>query len=145
VGKESLRLGYRILDARVRYANESISRTIVETGADVVIEMDCEAPIATSHADLHIIVERIDGLVLMDELMSESRGSFLSAGQSRVSLGISPFVLGYGVYQLAIRLMAEGLATAIYTTIFEVVTPSPARGGRPALVYPHVVSSASAQ
>jgi lipopolysaccharide transport system ATP-binding protein len=144
IGGASYRAGYGIGKMSLRYSGESRARQVVQTGTHVTIELECDTPSSPPGTDLRLVVERLDGLVLVDETLGSALAGKKTAGCERVCVEMSPFVLGWGTYQLMVELLAEGVVVARSTSVFEVVTPNPAQGGRPAVVYPCSVSTAPA-
>ncbi len=140
-GKHSSQVGFEVVDVRLRYEHESRSRALVETGADVLIEIDCDCPKHPPGADVRVTIERLDGLLLMDELMSQALAEGDLVGQARVTLRMAPLMIGYGTYKLIAQLIVHDQTTATCSTVFEVITPNSVRGGRPAIVCPHRVTT----
>jgi lipopolysaccharide transport system ATP-binding protein len=142
-GSESLRSGYAIRSLEMRYAGELRKRDVFETGSTVAADMECDSPRCSPGADLRLVLERLDGLTLMDESLSAVLHGRTTQGSERIRVTLDPLMIGWGTYRFVAELLVAGVPTARSTLMFEVITPNPARGGRPALVYPVRVTAAS--
>jgi lipopolysaccharide transport system ATP-binding protein len=101
----------------------------LRAGEPFAIHVDVAVP-QEGAARLRIAIERLDGLLLIEETVAAPRGGGLSFE--------CPGALAAGCYKLSAELLAAqaGLA-AVRTHVFEIVADRTPSGGRPALSYPY--------
>ena len=89
--------------------------------------------------DLRVVVERLDGLVMMDaRTWNDANAPVLSpGGQFDLELIHSPLVLGVGRYFVTAELLQQGQLAARAATLIEVSSRRPPSGGHPLLLAPY--------
>ena len=89
---------------------------------------------AGARFDARLRVERLDGLLVLEE---QASGLRLDAqGRSHLKVDFGPLRLNYGFYRALLETATTQGPTARRSALFEVINPRPHRGGRPILVYP---------
>jgi len=81
---------------------------------------------------LRVVVERFDGLVLVDEAVPIPPGSRI------IGLHL-PGALAEGTYKVTGELSVDGRPAATRSQVFELMTTKVHSGGRPALAYPYSI------
>ncbi len=82
---------------------------------------------------LRLLVERLDGLLLVDESMP------VEPLFNPVDVWF-PRALAHGVYKLTVEATVDGAPAARRSVVFEIVSENRPTGGRPALHYPYSIS-----
>ncbi|RUQ81555.1 ABC transporter ATP-binding protein [Legionella septentrionalis] len=123
---------YQIQSIALKLAGSDYQQSIFYTKDPFAIEI----AVAQTHAGMahaHIIIERIDGLVVAHERYDckDSEGSkFL------LKLSLPALVLNKGYYQLKVEIHEDNLVSNHFTRFFEVKNERPPKGGMPLLQYP---------
>jgi lipopolysaccharide transport system ATP-binding protein len=136
VGARRGERGEEIRELGIYESGSDIARNLLECGRDAVIRAVVKR--ACANTQLSVRIERLDGLVVIDEtrLLDALLGSGAEDTSLAIELAMRPLVLGPGIYRMRAQLLADGKAAADRHTVFEVFSRHPPTGGRPALIYP---------
>lgn len=138
---ESHLAGWRLPLLEMRGPEDVMATTLV-TGQHASLAVVLDGP-AGSIYEARLRVQRLDGLLVL-ESSAVGAAQPLSVPPNgrrewRVDFGRLP--LNLGLYKAEIEVVTDGRCAARRSVLFEVVNPSPHRGGRPVLTYPCTITS----
>jgi lipopolysaccharide transport system ATP-binding protein len=135
VGARSHLSGWHI--GWLEIGSERGAGAMIEAGKDATVSAGLSVPGSVGEAGLRLSVQRLDGLLLIDEIRPV--GPFERIEQSRelaLLIGMSPAMLGPGIYRVGLQLLDGNTIAAEHHTVFEVFTRRALIGGKPALFCP---------
>ncbi len=133
VGAEQFLEGFSINGLELRSADATTRVSVLQQGQGFIARIKAEATESPGRWSLRLVLERLDGLCLVD--------ASTAYGAPVKSLDVAfPPALAYGVYKLMAELSADGIPAAKRSMVFEVVSEDRPVGGRPALRYPCAIS-----
>lgn len=141
IGVHSYVDGWIFLRADFYDQSSGEKRSLLESGQPVHIEILVKSASNALGANLHVNIERFDGLTVFDE--------YFHADQFRVEndaigleIEMNPLLLGPAIYRLGVSVNLSGKVCAESFGIFEVYALNPPSGGKPTLLYPVHVATA---
>lgn len=138
IGEESFLAGWKVSALEFRQAGEPWVRS-VPVGKAFSMYWCVRHPAGSQEFDLQLTVERLDGLLIIDEIFVCQGPQF---GKSMIDQEIEiPPLLAHGVYRVEVSIRCKGTKVASRSSVLEVINPAPPRGGRPALSYPYTVNT----
>lgn len=137
VGAESARDGCHVLQLEAVAPGRPGHRPILFSGDDVEWNVRVSASVALAAPDARFRMERLDGLVVADSLLSvEGVRAGAPTGDAGFRIAMRPLVLGAGVYRATLDLLDRSVVVASRSTIVEVAVRQAPTGGKPVLLYP---------
>ncbi|WP_431098447.1 ABC transporter ATP-binding protein [Polaromonas aquatica] len=139
IGTRSHRDGWLIRSVTCHVGDEVSARSLLEVGSPARFAVSGGVPVDVVNATIQIRMVRLDGVVVFDEAF-ELRDHLQLDGVLRLEIGMTPLVLGIGIYRLDVVLTDGGATRAESTSIFEVRSERVPAGGKPMLLYPIAVN-----
>jgi len=141
VTSHSLRPGCEITALTVAQEGEE-DRAVLAAGLDTSVRWSISTADRLRQPSARFEIVRLDGLVVSDSTVPLG-GAAAAASEDVISyvIGMQPLVLGPGVYQFRIGVCDGSELVAERSSIVEVITAEPPRGGRTTLVYPCAVTA----
>lgn len=138
---ESLVPGYAVtlLETRTEGLNEA--RSVLPAERAQAIHIAGNYHKATPSLCVRLLIERLDGLTLVDEsapLSDIQDQSTLSIFAVAVEL---PPALAHGIYRVEASIVTGDRLLARRATVMEITCDVPPTGGRPAMLYPYTITS----
>lgn len=144
VGDNSLEPGYAVTLLETRSEGHALARTVLPAENEWVIRAAGTLP--NHHADhmLRLTMERLDGLSMLDEslLLADLPEAVTKKGTFDAEMML-PSAMAHGIYRIEASLMRGDRLLARRGTIVELTIDEPLAGGRPALIYPCLISGES--
>jgi len=140
IGEESFLAGWEVSALEFRQAGEPWVRS-VPVGKAFSMYWCVRQPGEGQEFELRLMIERLDGLLIIDELFVYQDHQFRKEKiEQEVEI---PQLLAHGAYRVELSVFSKGMKVARRSSVLEVINPAPPRGGRPALSYPYTVDIVS--
>ncbi|UVT16836.1 MAG: ABC transporter ATP-binding protein [Nitrospira sp.] len=108
-------------------------------GESVSLRWCVHRPCGIQDFDMQLLIERLDGLLLIDERL-ECEGWQFAGDKVEQEVEI-PTVLAQGVYRAQVGILREQVKLASRSLVFEITDPDPPKGGRPALLSSYTITA----
>lgn len=138
---ESLVEGYAVtlLETKTEGQNEARSVLPAERPQEIRIAGSCHE--VTPSMSVRLLIERLDGLPLVDELAPLSDFQDQSTPGVFAAEVVLPPAMAYGIYRVEASITDGGKSLARRATVMEITCDVLPTGGRPALLYPYTITS----
>jgi len=138
---ESLVAGCAVTLLETSTAGLSGPRSVLPSERAQAIHIAGNCPEAKPSICIRLLVERLDGLKLVDETAPLHEFKDHSAPDRFATEVMLPPALAYGVYRVEARIVDDDRLLARRATVMELTCADPPTGGRPALLYPYTITS----